>query len=127
MVADLSEQTSGQTSWLLISLFLLETKLSPTGGEAGGAGLLVLDGDDVGAVLGLLVNFMAWGCGATWQSTVWAGGGGGAALVWSGLVPGHGAAVAAHWLCAVVCTAGTGAGAASMGAVVGVLGFRYAA
>ena len=86
--------------------------------------LLVLDGDDVGAVLGLLDNFMAWGCGATWQSTVWAGGGGGAALVWSGLVPGHGAAVAAHWLCAVVCTAGTGAGAASMGAVVGVLGFR---
>ena len=87
----------------------------------------MLDGDDVGAVLGLLVNFMAWGCGATRQSTVWAGGGGGAALVWSGLVPGHGAGVAANWLCAVVCTAGTWAGAASMGAVVGVLGFRYAA
>ena len=61
MAADLS----GQTSRLLISLFLLETKLSPTGGEAGGAGLLVLDGDDVGAVVGLLVNFVAWGRGAT--------------------------------------------------------------
>ena len=62
MAADLSKQTSR----LLISLLLLETKLSPTGGEAGGAGLLVLDGDDVGAVVGLLVNFMAWGRGATW-------------------------------------------------------------
>ena len=79
--------------------------------------LLVLNGDDVVAVLGLLDNFMAWGCGATWQSTVWAGGGGGAALVWSGLVPGHGAE----------CTAGTRAGAASMGAVVGVLGGGNAA
>ena len=123
MAADLSELTS----WLLISLFLLETKLSPKIGEVGGAGLLVLDGDGVGAGLGLLVIFLAWGCGATWRPTEWAGGGGGAAWVWSGLVRGHGAVAAAHWRCAVVCTAGTGVGAASMGAVEGVLGVRQAA
>ena len=55
MAADLSELTS----WILNSLFLLVTKLSPKIGEVGGAGLLVLDGDDAGAGLVLGVIFLA--------------------------------------------------------------------
>ena len=82
------------------------TKLSPKFGEVGGAGLLVLDGDDAGAGLGLVVMFLALGFGATSWSSEWAGGGGGAAWVWSGQASTHGAVAAAHWRCAVVCRAG---------------------
>ena len=58
MAAALSELTWAS----LNSLFLLVTKLSPNSGDdGGGTGLLVGDGDGVGAGLGFILNISAVG------------------------------------------------------------------